>query len=74
MGKRGLRIAVLSNIPEVVTSLASFFERRGYELTISVAADRKRSVTGPTDASTIAAPLMPKSIIAPDKESLECIL
>jgi methionyl-tRNA formyltransferase len=74
MGKRGLRIAVLSNIPEVVTSLASFFERRGYELTISVAADRKRSVTGPTDASTIAAPLMPKSIIAPDKESLESIL
>jgi len=74
MGKKGLRIAVLSNIPEVVNSLACLFEKLGHELTISVAADRKRSVTRPTDANTIAAPLVPKSIVAPDKESLESIL
>ena len=74
MGKKGLRIAVLSNIPEVVASLTSLLERLGHELTISVAADRKRSVTRPTDANTIAAPLVPKSIVAPDKESLESIL
>jgi methionyl-tRNA formyltransferase len=74
MGKKALRIAVLSNIPEVVTMLASSVQRLGHELTISVAAVRKQSVTGPTDASAIAAPSVPKSVIAPDKGSLESIL
>jgi methionyl-tRNA formyltransferase len=74
MGKRGLRVAVLSNVPEVVDFLTVTLERLGHELVSSVAANSKRPVAVPTVAGAMTAPLHAGWVVAPDKESLESIL
>jgi methionyl-tRNA formyltransferase len=72
MGKRGWRVIVLSNIPDVVDMMTTTLARLGHEPVATVAADWKISSA---DALALRNGVSgSETLVAPDKDSLEPIL